>query len=76
MRPPHFARSLPPLTQLSLAQQDAAIKAHDEAFDKTAGKGSKIDLVLSIVRIALFHSDHELVISSLDRAKKCVSSSL
>ncbi|TNY20007.1 proteasome 26S subunit [Rhodotorula diobovata] len=55
-----------------IGEKDAAIKAHDEAFDKTAGKGSKIDLVLSIVRIALFHSDHELVISSLDRAQKLV----
>lgn len=52
--------------------QDAAVKAHDEAFAKTAGKGSKIDLVLSIVRIALFHSDHDLVIASLDRAQKLV----
>ncbi|GAA6051772.1 hypothetical protein JCM3770_004964 [Rhodotorula araucariae] len=55
-----------------IGEKDAAVKAHDEAFEKTAGKGSKIDLVLSIVRIALFHADHDLVISSLDRAQKLV----
>ncbi|GAA5894965.1 hypothetical protein JCM8208_000075 [Rhodotorula glutinis] len=55
-----------------IGEKDAAVKAHDEAFAKTAGKGSKIDLVLSIVRIALFHSDHDLVIASLDRAQKLV----
>lgn len=55
--------------------QDEAVKAHEEAFEKSAGKGTKIDLVLSIIRIGFFHSDHELVMSNIDRAQKCVHSS-
>ncbi|NXD32644.1 PSMD6 ATPase, partial [Spelaeornis formosus] len=55
-----------------IGEKDAAVKAHDEAFEKTAGKGAKIDLVLALVRIGLFHADHDLVTSSLDRAQKLV----
>lgn len=54
--------------------QDEAVKAHEEAFEKSAGKGTKIDLVLSIIRIGFFHSDHELVMTNIDRAQKCVAS--
>ncbi|GJN88998.1 hypothetical protein Rhopal_001969-T1 [Rhodotorula paludigena] len=51
---------------LSASLPDAAVKAHDEAFEKTAGKGAKIDLVLALVRIGLFHADHDLVTSLVD----------
>lgn len=53
-----------------IGEKDRAVEAHDEAVEKTAGKGAKIDLVLSIARIAMFHNDHELLAASLDRAQK------
>ncbi|GAA5962389.1 hypothetical protein JCM21900_005103, partial [Sporobolomyces salmonicolor] len=55
-----------------IGEKDAAVKAHEEAFSKTAGKGTKIDLVLSIIRIGFFHSDHDLISTSIDRAQKLV----
>ncbi|BGP31656.1 proteasome regulatory particle subunit [Rhodotorula toruloides] len=55
-----------------IGEKDEAVKAHEEAFEKSAGKGTKIDLVLSIIRIGFFHSDHELVMSNIDRAQKLV----
>ncbi|GAA5859943.1 hypothetical protein JCM1840_001807 [Sporobolomyces johnsonii] len=55
-----------------IGDKDAAVKAHEEAFSKAAGKGTKIDLVLSIIRIGFFHSDHDLISTSIDRAQKLV----
>ncbi|GAA5982258.1 hypothetical protein JCM10908_004804 [Rhodotorula pacifica] len=52
--------------------KDEALKAYEDAIEKTAGKGTKIDLVLSVARIAMFHDDHELIASTLDRAQKLV----
>ncbi|GAA5940079.1 uncharacterized protein JCM15063_001696 [Sporobolomyces koalae] len=55
-----------------IGKQQEAIDAHERAYEKSAGKGTKIDLVLSIVRIAMFHRDSALVASQLDRAQKLV----
>lgn len=52
------------------AEKSQAVKAYEDAIEKTAGKGTKIDLVLSVARIAMFHDDHELIASTLDRAQK------
>ncbi|GAA5966401.1 hypothetical protein JCM8115_002862 [Rhodotorula mucilaginosa] len=54
------------------ADKSQAVKAYEDAIEKTAGKGTKIDLVLSVARIAMFHDDHELIASTLDRAQKLV----
>jgi 26S proteasome regulatory subunit N7 len=48
------------------------MEAHEEAFTKTAGKGTKIDLVLTQIRIGFFHSDPSLVSAQIDRAQKLV----
>ncbi|GAA6063937.1 hypothetical protein JCM10212_002135, partial [Sporobolomyces blumeae] len=55
-----------------IGEKEAALKAHDEAFDKTAGKGSKIDLVLAMIRIGFFHSDSTVISTNLERAQKLV----
>jgi 26S proteasome regulatory subunit N7 len=52
--------------------QDAALKAHEVAIEKTAGLGSKIDLRLAIIRIGFFHGDHEIISSNIDKAQLCV----
>jgi len=60
----------------TLDWQEKAVEAHEEAFLKTAGKGTKIDLVLSIIRIGFFHQDQQLISSQIDRAQKYVLFSL
>ncbi|GAA5843871.1 hypothetical protein JCM5353_007397 [Sporobolomyces roseus] len=55
-----------------IGEKEKAVEAHEEAFLKTAGKGTKIDLVLSIIRIGFFHQDQQLISSQIDRAQKLV----
>lgn len=52
--------------------QERAIEAHEEAFEKTAGKGTKIDLVLTMIRISFFHADQARATTLIDRAQKLV----
>ncbi|GAA5904353.1 uncharacterized protein JCM6883_006459 [Sporobolomyces salmoneus] len=55
-----------------IGEKEKALEAHEEAFNKTAGKGTKIDLVLTMIRIGFFHSDQSLVSTNIDRAQKLV----
>ncbi|GAA6026352.1 hypothetical protein JCM8202_001960 [Rhodotorula sphaerocarpa] len=55
-----------------IGDKDRALEVHEKAIEKTAGKGAKIDLVLQIVRVAMFHNDHDLIAQTLDRAQKLV----
>jgi hypothetical protein len=40
---------------------------------KTPGLGSRIDIVLTLVRIGFFFGDHELIKANLKRAEECVA---
>ncbi|GAA6020938.1 hypothetical protein JCM10207_003194 [Rhodosporidiobolus poonsookiae] len=55
-----------------IGEKDTAIAAYNTAFDASAGKGTKIDLVLSIIRVGFFHGDFEVVTSGIERAQKLV----
>ncbi|GAA5964397.1 hypothetical protein JCM3765_006403 [Sporobolomyces pararoseus] len=55
-----------------IGEKESALEAHEEAFNKTAGKGTKIDLVLTMIRIGFFHSDPVIVQTQIDRAQKLV----
>ncbi|GAA5905078.1 hypothetical protein JCM6882_002434 [Rhodosporidiobolus microsporus] len=55
-----------------IGEKDDAVKAYNEAFDASAGKGTKIDLVLSIIRVGFFHGDFEIVTTGIERAQKLV----
>ena len=48
--------------------------AHEALLDKTSILGTKIDLVLAIIRIGLFFGDRVLVKKQVDRAKTLVES--
>ena len=50
------------------APQDGALAAHEVAFTKSAGLGSKIDLRLTQIRIGFFHGDHNVIQSNIDKA--------
>lgn len=54
--------------------QDKAISAYEAVFEKTGILGNKIDLVLAIIRIALFYGDKPLVKKHVERAKALVES--
>ena len=50
--------------------QEKAIEAQELAFEKTAGVGSKIDIVLTLVRIGFFFGDHPMIFKGLTRAEE------
>src|SRR5690606_5056081 len=53
-------------------QQDRAISAYEDVFEKTGVLGSKIDIVLAIIRMALFYGDKPLAQKHVERAKTLV----
>lgn len=57
-----------------VGDKDRAIAAYEEVFEKTGVLGTKIDLVLAIIRLGLFYGDKLLVKKHVDRAKALVES--
>lgn len=57
-----------------VGDKDRAIAAYEEIFEKTGVLGTKIDLVLAIVRMGLFFGEKLLVKKHVDRAKTLVES--
>ena len=56
--------------------QERAVAAQELAFTKTPGVGSKIDIVLTLIRIGFFFGDHTLITKNLTRAEEYVLRSL
>jgi len=54
--------------------QEKAIAAYEDVFEKTGILGTKIDLVLAIIRMGLFYGDKHLVKKHVERAKTLVES--
>lgn len=52
--------------------QDKAIAAYEAVLEKTGVLGTKIDLVLAIIRMGMFFGDRILVKKEVDRAKTLV----
>ncbi|TVY83662.1 putative 26S proteasome regulatory subunit rpn7 [Lachnellula suecica] len=57
-----------------VGDKDRSIAAYEEVFEKTGVLGTKIDLVLAIIRMGLFYGDKLLVKKHVDRAKTLVES--
>ncbi|KAL8656115.1 MAG: hypothetical protein Q9226_002774 [Calogaya cf. arnoldii] len=55
-----------------VGDKDKAVAAYNAVFDKTGVLGTKIDIVLAIIRMGLFFGDRLLVKSQVDRAKTLV----
>ncbi|KAL8777819.1 MAG: hypothetical protein Q9213_007690 [Squamulea squamosa] len=55
-----------------VGDKDKAISAYNSVFEKTGILGTKIDIVLAIIRMGLFFGDRLLVKSQVDRAKTLV----
>lgn len=54
--------------------QEKSIAAYEDVFEKTGILGTKIDLVLAIIRMGLFYGDKLLVKKHVERAKTLVES--
>ncbi|PNS15118.1 hypothetical protein CAC42_2347 [Sphaceloma murrayae] len=57
-----------------IGDKDAALSAYEALLEKTGILGSKIDIVLAIIRIGLFFDDKLLVKKSVERAQTLVES--
>ncbi|OAL44774.1 26S proteasome regulatory subunit RPN7 [Pyrenochaeta sp. DS3sAY3a] len=57
-----------------IGDKDKAIASYEAIFDKTGILGTKIDLVLAIIRVALFFGDRILAKKTIDRASALVES--
>ncbi|KAK5000748.1 proteasome regulatory particle subunit [Elasticomyces elasticus] len=57
-----------------IGDKDAALAAYEALLEKTGILGTKIDIVLAIIRIGLFFDDKILVKKSVDRASTLVES--
>ncbi|PWN44557.1 putative RPN7-subunit of the regulatory particle of the proteasome [Ceraceosorus guamensis] len=55
-----------------IGDKTRALEAHKLAIEKAAGLGSKLDLVLTQIRIGLFHGDASITIESIAKAKELV----
>jgi 26S proteasome regulatory subunit N7 len=54
--------------------KDRAVEAQILALEKTPGIGSRIDIVLTLVRLGFFFGDHGLITSNLTKAEEYVHS--
>ena len=50
------------------------MRAYEQTFEKTVGAGPKLDLVLTLVRVAFFFGDDKLLEKNLKRCKEYVNS--
>ncbi|KAF1809738.1 PCI-domain-containing protein [Eremomyces bilateralis CBS 781.70] len=57
-----------------VGDKDKAVAAFEEVFEKTSILGTKIDIVLAIIRIGLFFGDKLLVKKNIERAGTLVES--
>lgn len=55
-----------------VGDKEKAITAYEDVFEKTGILGSKIDLVLAIIRMGLFYGDKQLVKKYIERCKGLV----
>lgn len=77
VRETHMAMSLhllSPTDQPPCYLQEKSIAAYEDVFEKTGILGTKIDLVLAIIRMGLFYGDKLLVKKHVERAKTLVES--
>ncbi|KJA16829.1 hypothetical protein HYPSUDRAFT_46964 [Hypholoma sublateritium FD-334 SS-4] len=55
-----------------IGDKERALEAQKLALEKTPGLGSRIDIVLTIVRIGFFFSDTDVVTSNMAKAEKLI----
>ncbi|KAI5121382.1 hypothetical protein M0805_001195 [Coniferiporia weirii] len=58
------------LTQIG--DKERSVAAQELAFEKSSGVGSKIDIVLALIRIGFFFGDHTIITKNLNRADELI----
>ena len=58
------------LLSLIVKRQERSLAAQKLALEKTPGLGSRIDIVLTLVRIGFFFGDTEIVTANISKAEK------
>ena len=53
-----------------MLKQEKALEAQKVALEKTAGLGSRIDIVLTNIRIGLFFNDAKLISENMTKAEE------
>uniref|UniRef100_A0A914YAS6 PCI domain-containing protein n=1 Tax=Panagrolaimus superbus TaxID=310955 RepID=A0A914YAS6_9BILA len=52
-----------------IGDKDAAVSAFHQTFEKTDGRGGRIDLVFNLIRLGFFFLDHKLISANINKAK-------
>ncbi|KAH9832858.1 PCI-domain-containing protein [Rhodofomes roseus] len=55
-----------------IGEKEKAVEAQKKALEKTAGMGSRIDIVLTLVRIGFFFGDFDMILSELAQAEELI----
>lgn len=55
-----------------IGDKERAVEAQKVVLEKTAGLGSRIDIVLTNIRIGFFFSDHKFISENMAKAEECV----
>jgi 26S proteasome regulatory subunit N7 len=55
-----------------IGDKERSVEAQQLALEKTPGLGSRIDIVLTLVRIGFFFGDHQLISTNLAKADKLI----
>ncbi|KAH9848841.1 PCI-domain-containing protein [Lenzites betulinus] len=55
-----------------IGDKDKAVEAQKLALEKTPGLGSRIDIVLTLVRIGFFFGDHDMITQHLTQAEELI----
>ncbi|THH13836.1 hypothetical protein EW146_g6437 [Bondarzewia mesenterica] len=55
-----------------IGEKDKAVESQELALEKTPGLGSRIDIVLTLVRIGFFFGDNQLITTNLSKAEELV----
>ncbi|KAM5530291.1 hypothetical protein V8D89_016040 [Ganoderma adspersum] len=55
-----------------IGDKDKAVEAQKLALEKTPGLGSRIDIVLTLIRIGFFFGDHDMITKNLQQAEELV----
>ncbi|KAI0823540.1 PCI-domain-containing protein [Trametes gibbosa] len=55
-----------------IGDKDKAVEAQKLALEKTPGLGSRIDIVLTLIRIGFFFGDHDMITQHLSQAEELI----
>lgn len=58
-----------------IGDKDNAVSQYKVTYEKTIGAGQKIDIILTLIRIGLFWTDHDLIVKNIEQARSMAETS-